>query len=102
MANARATALFGLAILFALTSCDMSAEPKQCAGIAGFACGDDQWCDLRPGLCATPDADGVCIKLPEVCGMIYQPVCGCDGKTYGNDCQRQMAKVSKRQDGPCP
>ena len=31
----------------------------------------------------------------------FPPRCGCDGKTYGNDCARQAAGVSKRSDGKC-
>jgi hypothetical protein len=29
------------------------------------------------------------------------PVCGCAGKTYGNDCERRRAKAQKSHDGGC-
>ena len=29
------------------------------------------------------------------------PVCGCNDVTYGNDCERMMARVSKSHNGKC-
>jgi hypothetical protein len=74
-----------------------------CAGIAGIKCAASQWCELPTATCNTPDMMGVCISVGSgACQTIYSPVCGCDGKTYSNDCERRNAKVSKQVDGACP
>ena len=75
----------------------------QCGGTGGLSCGEDRLCDLVPGSCGSADADpgGVCVDRPEACPADFVPVCGCDGVTYGNDCDRQRAGVSKDHDGPC-
>lgn len=63
-------------------------------------CAADQWCDYPDGLCGEGD-DGVCVTRPDVCVQILQPVCGCDGRTYGNACAGEMEGVDVRYPGEC-
>ena len=78
-----------------------SFTPCICGGLVGTPCDRREFCDLPPDSCTIADLPGECVPVPEACPEIFDPVCGCDGKTYGNDCERIRAGVQKDHGGPC-
>ncbi len=75
-------------------------EPR-CGGIAGFPCAEGEFCDLEPGSCRGADMMGLCVARPEGCPDVYHPVCGCDGVSYSNNCDRLAAGAQLDHPGPC-
>lgn len=74
-----------------------------CGGLLGLACGDGELCDFAPeALCGAADQTGTCTAIPEVCTFQFDPVCGCDDRTYGNACAANAAGVSVASEGECP
>lgn len=91
------------ALLFATAALAADDNPmRMCGGIAGLQCGAGEYCSFAIGTqCGAGDQTGTCLPKPEICTMIFEPVCGCDGKTYGNECNAAGAGVSVSHKGEC-
>ena len=63
-----------------------------------FACSSDSDNDDEFGVCI----DETLINLETPCPLIYYPVCGCDGNSYGNSCEAlNWNGVIAFEDGTC-
>jgi hypothetical protein len=78
-----------------------AAEGEVCGGFAGVTCQEGLICDLPPHLCISADVQGTCKEPPAFCPRHLDPVCGCDGVTYPNDCERLRAIAQLDHEGLC-
>lgn len=83
--------LFWVAVLTALVSCSRGGTGGQ---------GDDA------GVAAEGEDEVPCVIESErdpdtYCTQQYEPVCGCNNKTYGNACMARIDGVQRWTDGRC-
>jgi hypothetical protein len=74
---------------------------EACGGKDAITCNSALWCQKSAGQCSVADAPGKCDKAPSFCMRVSRPVCGCNGKTYANDCERQRVRVQLDHAGAC-
>jgi hypothetical protein len=80
----------GVNIAF-LGTCDGCAASDECSS--------SDYCAKTTGMCNIEL--GHCVRRPEVCTTHIDPVCGCNGTTYNNECEANQAGQSIEHAGAC-
>jgi hypothetical protein len=81
----------------------VKAGPEQgsvCGGFAGVPCPPGEFCKYFVGECCC-DFQGICQTVPGACITLWDPVCGCEGVTYSNECEADRAGIGLAHYGSC-
>ena len=92
-------------------------EARTCGGADNKPCPSGQYCEHMETLCSGSNCPsstsacsevlagslGICAPLPasSTCDTT-DPLCGCDGVTYQNECARKVANAARAHRGACP
>jgi hypothetical protein len=82
-----------------------SESPAMGSQPAGPSCTTNAQCHDTKMYCAKPNGQckgkGECTAKPDICPDVVAPVCGCNGRTYNNECMAHRAGVNVRAEGRC-
>jgi hypothetical protein len=94
-------------------------ESRTCGGADNKPCASGQYCEHFETLCSGSSCPspasacseikagvlGTCMPMPRYDStecIVANPVCGCDGVTYENECARKAANAAMAHRGACP
>lgn len=93
-----------IALAFAMQSCKNEERPVEtsvvCGGVSNFKCPNDFFCKLEDD-CGGIDLHGTCSPRPRNCNIDENFICGCDKKTYKNECIANINGISVKHNGKC-
>jgi hypothetical protein len=88
-------------VLAALSLGSAASAARQCGGPQHVTCAPGEYCHLTSSGCHTGEGVGVCEPKPQNCPGVWMPVCGCDGRTYGNTCTAAEKGANVAHEGAC-
>jgi len=74
-----------------------------CGGFIGATCSSGEYCDYPASgvSCGAADGSGACTARPAGCSRVLDPVCGCDGVDYSNECIAHLNGTDVGSFGTC-
>ena len=78
------------------------AAAPHCGPGSSVQCDPEDYCQSEPDMnCGSVALGGRCVLRDDACADIGHLVCGCDGHSYGNECEAHMNGIAIKHVGGC-